>query len=271
MSNHPTPPQRPSNNPLINFLSTIFNFITNSRLANFAQIYPFLIPLLLALATIIGIVGLDLKASFAILNSNQICKIYEIQVRERLRIEGHENISIETKSFVDKNSNINQWLPFSCEYTIIENTTTLGSTKISIELNPLFPDLINDIDSNFEEEIKMDSVCAHETIKEQMEFWSREKGHYKEGDKIVPGKAELLKSKKGLYPVFRWVCNYEIITQETQQNGLQARTDHNIDLKLEKYCEKKAEENGKGRIKPTHHNYKDPYSLYCVKPYPPNN
>ena len=270
MSNRPTPPKKPSNNPLMNFLSTIFNFITNPRLANFAQIYPFLIPLL---TFILGL-GLNSSGFFHSLDSNKVCKSYEIRVIERLRIEGHENISIETKSFVDNNSNRNQQMPFSCEYTIIEGATKLETKKISIELNPFFPDLINDIDDNFEKKIKMENLCEDETIKKQMEDMSKKTEDYKKekGDKIVPEKPELLKSKKGVYPVFRWVCNYKIITKETQKNNFQTRSEEKIDLNLEEYCIQKAKDEGDtGRVKPTHHNYRDPYSLYCVNPTSPNN
>ncbi|BAZ23213.1 hypothetical protein NIES4073_41010 [Kalymmatonema gypsitolerans NIES-4073] len=282
MSNRPTPPKKPSNNPLIKFLSTIVNFITNPRLANFAQIYPFLIPSLVGLITFI--LGLNSSGFFHSFNpqdkdfQKQVCQTYEKNVTKRLQLEGKVEGKtydwIETSFEDNKNNSDKNLLPFSCEYTIIKGTTELESKKNSIELNPLFPDLINDINDDFEKEIKMENVCDHETIKKQMEELSTDKGDYKKenGDRIVPGKPEFLTSKKEVYPVFRWVCNYKIIKKQTRQKPILTRSEDKIDLRLEDYCIQKAKDEGNtGRVKPTHHNYRDPYSLYCVNPTSPNN
>ncbi|GAB1543694.1 hypothetical protein NUACC21_63700 [Scytonema sp. NUACC21] len=198
----------------------------------------------------------------------KVCKSYEGLVEKRLKIEGNADVSIET-SFVDnKNtSNINI-LRFSCEYKIREGDKNLGSKEISIELNPLFPDLTNEINKGFEEEIDLQQVCQHEEIIQQMEKDATEQGFYKKdnGDRILPGQPVLLETKKDVYPVFRWVCSYEIAKQG-EKYGFQGRNTYNIDIDLEPYCKSISKNKAIKLEKPTHHNYKDPYSLYCVNPH----
>lgn len=84
----------------------------------------------------------------------KVCGNYQKLVLERLKIEGDENETISKIAPIDNknNSSISQ-LPFSCDYTVIEGTKNLGSKEISIELNPLFPDLTNDINKEFEEKL----------------------------------------------------------------------------------------------------------------------
>jgi len=85
-------------------------------------------------------------------------------------------------------------------------------------------------------------------------------------DKIIPGDPSLDKTKKDVYPVFQWVCSYEIQRKEENSSDFQQNSFHTIDLYLEPYCENRAAEDGTNRKKPTHHYYNDPYSLYCADP-----
>lgn len=138
-----------------------------------------------------------------------------------------------------------------------------------VEFNPLFPNLIKDIDPKYETRIYWGDVCTHTTIIKQIEAEAKSKGYDKSrGDKIVPMGPKLDQDKKGIYPVFRWVCKYKI-QNPTENPGFAPRDNLSIDIKLEDYCEEKAKQENNGNIKPTHRDYKDPYSLYCVNPHAP--
>jgi hypothetical protein len=271
MLNPPTPPKKPSNNPLMNFFSTIFNLITHPRLANFAQVFPYFI---LGLGSFF--VGLQSNTLLPNLNpqdvnnkdfKQKVCENSKSLVEERLGIE-ERNVTIGKTSSVDNknNSNTNN-LPFSCEYTLIGGSKKSDTIEISIELNPLFSDLINDINKDFEEKINLKNACTDPTITKQMEERARKNGNYKDGDEIIPKSPKYLEKKKDVYPVFRWVCSYNIKKQGADPNNLKGRDEYTIDFKLEPYCESQAKQKRTNRIKPTHHNYKDPYSLHCVDPH----
>lgn len=89
------------------------------------------------------------------------------------------------------------------------------------------------------------------------------------GDNIIPGEPKLDEKKKDVYPVFQWVCSYQIQTKGENSSGFNQNKPivDDIDLDLEPYCKKRAREDGKKRVKPTHHNYNNPYSLYCANPH----
>ncbi|KYC42458.1 hypothetical protein WA1_21070 [Scytonema hofmannii PCC 7110] len=280
MSNPATPPNpspTPPNNPfdiIKKLFKDFLDVITNDRLANFLQILPYLIGIVIFLGPIALLIKNWYSATLNTQDLNEdfktkVCENYKKLIQNRLDIEGNTNASIGKPSIIDNkdDSNINQ-LPFSCKYTILEGRTNLGSKEISIELNPLFPDLTNEINKEFEEKVDWQQVCKHETVIKQMEENAIKVGIYNKGkgDKILPGRPELLSTKKDVYPVFRWVCSYEI-DKQGEDEGFQGRNTYKIDIKLESYCESKAKNEEIKRIKPTHHNYKDPYSLYCVNPH----
>ena len=119
-----------------------------------------------------------------------------------------------------------------------------------------------------EEKINMKRVCKDETIVSQMKKEAIGQKLFDEAakDSIIPGKPILL-DKKDVYPVFRWVCSYSIKRvkeNNSKYGGL--REEYQIGLNLDEYCENKAQKEQTKRIKPTHQNYNDPYSLYCTNP-----
>jgi hypothetical protein len=278
-NNPPTPPNNPPPPPnnlcdtVRNLFQDFVHVITHDKLANFIQILPYLVGIVIFLAPIALLIqnwysnilnSQDLNENF----QKQICKNYEILVQERLKIEEDGNETIGKISPVDnKNRKTNQ-LPFSCEYTLLKDNKNSGSNSIILEINPLFSDFITTVDKKMEEKIDLKEVCRNKTIIKQMREKSQSKGEYNEakGDKIIPGDPSLDKTKKDVYPVFQWVCSYEIQRKEENSSDFQQNSFHTIDLKLEPYCEHRAAEDGTNRKKPTHHYYNDPYSLYCADP-----
>jgi len=108
-----------------------------------------------------------------------------------------------------------------------------------------------------EEKINFEEVCQSETIKKRM----------REIDEIKPnldkynlssGSPKLVENKR-VYPVFRWVCEFEA-KGETELKPEPLK----IGLDLDEYCRQKYK--AESLKKATHRNYKDPNSLYCVNP-----
>lgn len=203
-----------------------------------------------------------------VINSSKICDLFKEKVQERLNTEKEENESIgEIKAVEDKEDREENQLSFYCTYQTLKDGRNSGSKDIYVELNPLFSDLITT--SYDEERINMKGVCKDETIIKQMKEKSRSKKIYNEaaGDEIEPGKPFLsVEEKKDIYPVFRWVCSYDIKRQKEGNGIFEGRENPNLDLNLDLYCENKANKEQTKRRKPTHHDYNDPYSLYCANP-----
>lgn len=203
-----------------------------------------------------------------VINSSKICDLFKEKVQERLNTEKEENESIgDIKAEEDKEDREENQLSFYCTYQTLKNGRNSGSKDIYVELNPLFSDLITT--SYDEERINMKGVCKDETIIKQMKEKARNKRAYDEaaGDEIKPGKPLLsVEEKKDVYPVFRWVCSYDIKRSKEENGIFRARGNDYIDLNLDLYCENKANKEQTERVKPTHHDYNDPYSLYCANP-----
>ncbi len=202
-----------------------------------------------------------------VINSSKICDLFKGEVQERLNTEKEENESIGDIKVEDKEDREGNQLPFYCTYQTLKDGRNSGSKDIYVELNPLFSDLITA--SYNEERINMKGVCKDETIIKQMKEKAREKRFYNEaaGDEIKPGKPLLsVEEKKDVYPVFRWVCSYDIKRSKEENGIFRARGNDYIDLNLDLYCENKANKEQTERVKPTHHDYNDPYSLYCANP-----
>jgi hypothetical protein len=203
-----------------------------------------------------------------VINSTQICNLFNDKIKERLELEKEGNESIGNISAVkDEENKDKQQLPFNCNYEIKKDNKLSNSKSISVEMNPLFTDFITE--SYDEEKINMKGVCKDDKIRSQMEQEAVTKRTYDKAakDEIVPGKPILLDTRKDVYPVFRWVCSYSIKRlQENRSKYGRTTEEYTIGLNLEEYCESKARKEQTERTKPTHHNYNDPYSLYCANP-----
>ncbi|NEQ62450.1 MAG: hypothetical protein F6K53_35695 [Moorea sp. SIO4A1] len=276
MPNSSNTPNPNPNSPRQNFFQKLVDIISSDKLANLAKTYPLIFNLVAFSATLCTSMFLIIKNMYSDLSRPdldeklkiEICNNYENLVEERLEIEGYENVSLDFSPVDNKNNSHKNQLPFYCKYKITEANQNLISKELAIELNPIFTDYHNEINKDYQEKIDWKDVCSDPTITKQMKEQAKVNQWYKDGDDIIPKGAELLDEiKKDVYPVFRWVCSYEIINQQVNNESYEIISEYKIDLNLEPYCESKAKQQKTNRIKPTHHYYKDPYSLYCVDPH----
>lgn len=106
-----------------------------------------------------------------------------------------------------------------------------------------------------EAKINLEEVCQSETIKKrmrEMEIDNLDKYN------LSSGSPKLVENKR-VYPVFRWVCEFEPKGEtELKPDPLK------VGLNLDEYCLQTYKD--QSLKKATHRNYKDPNSLYCVNP-----
>ena len=107
-----------------------------------------------------------------------------------------------------------------------------------------------------EAKINLHDVCKHETTKEA--FRERYPKENVENYYVAIPSHKLVENKR-VYPVFRWVCEFEP-KGETELKPEPLK----IGLDLDEYCQQKYK--AESLKKATHRNYKDPNSLYCVNP-----
>lgn len=212
-----------------------------------------------------------------ILNLQPICKLFEDKVKESIEIERLEkeekqgNIRI-TDIFTEKNKNIStnkQQLLSNCSYKAEDKNGNSFDKSVKLEVTPLFTESSNNTNFN-EEKIDLTKVCKHRTIKEQMKKIAIETNQFNDGDEIIPGEISYKDNLKDVYPAFRWLCSYSIKKPNTSGQTsdyiiIPGRVKIGLDLDI--YCKERAKSRETRREKPTHKNYKDPYSLYCVNPH----
>ncbi|MFK0732400.1 MAG: hypothetical protein ACFKPT_00180 [Gloeotrichia echinulata GP01] len=270
MTNHN--PQNPQSN---SFLSRLWNLVTNDRIANFLSIYPvlanlFVVATPIVLLTLPGWISSILNAQINSDYKKKICEDSKSLVEERLKLEKKLTTIATIDRIFPEDKTVQKFrLPFSCKYMISQNQNNSVVQEIYLEITPLFTDLTQDISNDYEEKIDFEQVCKHPTIKKQMETAATKERYYDPNrkDEILPGYPELLfEDKKQVYPVFRWRCTYDI-KKQGENSPFKLITKHKIDIRLEDYCEDKSKNKSIKRLKPTHHHYKDPYSLYCVNPH----
>lgn len=275
-NNPPTPPNNP-NDPFYKIRKAVedfITFITHDKLANFVQVLPFLLGLIIFISPLALLLKNWYEQTVGVQDNynkfkTRVCENSKTLVEDRLKIEKNEGgkITVGKTSVVDKKTDINNQLPFSCEYTLLQNNKSAGYREIILEFNPVFSDLMTTVDNTREERIDMKEVCRSQEIIKQMKEKSKNEFNEKNGDKIIPGEPILDENKKDVYPVFQWVCSYRIQRKPGIDSGFQQGNSYMIDLNLDPYCQKRADEDGTKRIKPTHHYYNDPYSLSCADPH----
>ncbi len=104
--------------------------------------------------------------------------------------------------------------------------------------------------------IDLDDVCKQDFIYEGTH----------EGENKIPIQKLGLKYKDdstNVWPVFRWVCLYKPI-KKGKNNPFIIDETKSVGMNLDKYCEMKYADD---KIKASHHDYNDPDSLHCTRPY----
>jgi len=249
-------------------LHTLVYLINNPWLAGFSKNYPRLGNLLAILIPVSSfflgtgtttvppvIEPPDIKQEFQL----AVCQQYEEMVEQNVNIrEGKPSVK-EISTFVEQPiENTEYQLPFLCKYKVEYKDSRSETEEISLDVNPVYREFDWRGNSKNEKKIDLNSICGTAAIKEQMQNDA--------GDRKITAGTIQLRSPDERYPVFRWICKYTI-DEETTEQGI---NEGSIGLELDKYCERQAKEEGTNLTKLAYHYYKDPYSLYCVNPYPQN-
>lgn len=250
-------------------LHTLVYLINSPWLASFSKNYPRLGNLLAILIPVSGfflgtgttavsplIVSHDIKQEFQL----SVCQEYEEMVEQNINVrQGKPSVKEIYTSVEQPIENTDDQLPFLCKYKVQYKDSRAEPEEISLDINPVYREFDWRGNSKNEKKIDLNRICGTAAIKEQMQ---NDAG----GQKIKAGKIEL-RSPDERYPVFRWICHYTIDREEKTKQGI---NEGSIGLELDKYCERQAKEEGTNLTKFGYHYYKDPYSLYCVNPYPQN-
>jgi hypothetical protein len=200
----------------------------------------------------------DFPKSYRI-EKNTECEKFKRELEDKMNLK---DIKFKSPENLSKAVENNSRKPlFNCEYIMQRDNENSKLENIDVVLYPMFADLTKDTKYD-EHPIKMENVCRSDYITKKLTGEIREKDP-KQEIKLVP-KGPILQEYRDIYPVFRWECSYEI--QRKQKNGRIRRTTEALGINIdEDYCQQNYPEEA---TKATHHDYNDPYSLYCTRPDP---
>ncbi len=198
------------------------------------------------------------NSSKELINKETICENFVKQIQDQNYLQSNRDVSLNKVSELsDQEKNNNEYL-FSCEYTITKNDST-NTNKIIVGLRYLSSDFIKNNNSD-EYKINVDEICKDPSIQKKHKDQIRKSPA--ENIQITSLGAKLL-DKQDVWPVFRWVCEYEI--SERQRDGRIQIRKEGLGLSLDDdYCRKKYLD--EKVTKASHHDYNNPYSLYCTRP-----
>lgn len=194
------------------------------------------------------------------IDKNRKCENFKAELKDKMNLR---DIKFKPPEIVSKPVETNDSIKplFNCEYTIQKDNEEPKPETFVVMPQLLLADLAKDTKSYDEYSINMEDVCRSDYITKKLTGEIREKDP-KQEIKLVPKGAILQKEYRDIYPVFRWECNYEI--QRKQKNGRIRRTTEALGISIdEDYCQQNYREQA---TKATHHDYNDPYSLYCTRP-----